>query len=66
LSEELTRAKKDSSVPQVIECIPSKCEALRSNPNTIKKKKKVYEEEDCQATKNGAHYKQFQLELLFH
>jgi hypothetical protein len=27
-------------VAQVVECLPSKCEALNSNPSTTKKKKK--------------------------
>jgi hypothetical protein len=33
--------RKNSGVAQVIECLPSKCEALSSNPSTKKKKKSV-------------------------
>jgi hypothetical protein len=27
---------------QAVECLPSKCEALSSNPSTTKKEKKIY------------------------
>jgi hypothetical protein len=32
--------KRAGGVAQVVELLPSKCEALSSNPNTAKKKKK--------------------------
>jgi hypothetical protein len=34
------RKERASGVTQVIECLPSKCEALSSNPSTAKKKVK--------------------------
>jgi hypothetical protein len=37
--------KRAGGVAQVIECLPSKCEALSSNPSTEKKKKKGRERE---------------------
>jgi hypothetical protein len=45
LSKKLTQNIQKSHisagrVAQVVECLPSKCEALRSSPNTAKKKKK--------------------------
>jgi hypothetical protein len=32
--------EKAGEVAQVVKCLPSKCEALSSNPTTAKKKKK--------------------------
>jgi hypothetical protein len=37
----ITRAKRVRGMAQVIKCLPSKCEALSSNRNTDKKKKKM-------------------------
>jgi hypothetical protein len=34
-------SEKSWEVADVIECLPSKCKALSSNPSTTKKKKKV-------------------------
>jgi hypothetical protein len=34
------KKKRDSGAAQVADCLPSKCEALNSNPSTVKKKKK--------------------------
>jgi hypothetical protein len=34
----ITRAKSIESVAQAVECLFCKCDALRSNPGTIKKK----------------------------
>jgi hypothetical protein len=38
LSEEITKVKKDWVMVQVIECLPSKCIGLRSDPSTTKNK----------------------------
>jgi hypothetical protein len=39
--------KRAGRVAQVIECLPSKCETLSSNPSTIKKKKKKNRKPFC-------------------
>jgi hypothetical protein len=39
--------KRAGTVVQVIECLPSKHEALRSNPSTAKEKKKEEEKEEA-------------------
>jgi hypothetical protein len=38
---EITREKRAGGVAQVVECLPSKCEALTLTPSTTKKKKKI-------------------------
>jgi hypothetical protein len=40
-SSKLTRAKRARGMDQVVEHLPSKHEALSSNPSTIKNKKKM-------------------------
>jgi hypothetical protein len=34
----ITKGKRAGGITQVIECMPSKCKALNSNPSTLKKK----------------------------
>jgi hypothetical protein len=42
LISKITRAKRAAGVAQVVECcLPSKCEALSSNPNIAPQKNKV-------------------------
>jgi hypothetical protein len=40
LSQKYPTQKWAGRVAQVVQCLPGKCEALSSNPNTTKKKKK--------------------------
>jgi hypothetical protein len=42
----IPNTKKGCWRAQVVECLPSKCEALSSKPHTIKKKKKKRWEKD--------------------
>jgi hypothetical protein len=39
-SEKQQKAKRSGCAAQVVECLPSKCKALDSNPSNIQKKKK--------------------------
>jgi hypothetical protein len=36
----ITKAKRAEGVAQVVQCLPSKCKALSSNPDCQKEKKK--------------------------
>jgi hypothetical protein len=45
LSRKYPTQKRAGGVVQVLECLPSKCEALSSNPSTKKKKKRKRKKE---------------------